>query len=376
LTSCYSNDVGGVSDYVINLSKALSTDSNILVLTSYPNDNFYRRNNLKIGPRIENWGILGLYKLVNIIMKNKPDYILMQYVPYMYSSIGIPYSIAVLSTILRLRGVKIITTFHEISRSIDIHSFKYLFISICQRIIAYIISLNSLKIVLTLEKYRELLKYFNHKINIIPVGTNILPVHCNDTELNNLKFKITKSDEYIISTISTNIQRIEILLRIIAILKKKPFPVKLIIIGKLNHNDVEDIIYKYGVSENIIITGYIESSSAYRYLKISDLFVFLGVYNDKFGFAGVSTKNTSVIAAYSAGLPVSGIKGYMSDDFFVHLKDIYYFSNTDEESIANSIKSILTDSSLVTKLSKGSLETYKTRLSWQVIASQYLELLT
>jgi glycosyltransferase involved in cell wall biosynthesis len=106
------------------------------------------------------------------------------------------------------------------------------------------------------------------------------------------------------------------------------------------------------------------------------LFVFLGVYNDKFGFAGVSTKNTSVIAAYSAGLPVSGIKGYMSDDFFVHLKDIYYFSNTDEESIANSIKSILTDSSLVTKLSKGSLETYKTRLSWQVIASQYLELLT
>jgi len=376
ISSHFPNMIGGVSDYTYFLSKYLSNDHcKIYILTSEYNDIKKDEDTyINVNPTISKWNILGIRKIISEIKSINPDVILLQYVPYMYSKNGIPIFLAFIIFYLNIKGTKVITTFHEVAREIELSKIRYFFIAIFQRLIAYWICMNSFRIVVTLKVYQNMLRPFKNKIEIIPVGSNFKNTSTTETELKKLRISITPNNHYLISTFSTNIDRLSLILKILSLLQDEAFPIKLLIIGSINKEKLAHQLKESKLNDSVILTGYLESDNVFKHLKISDLFVFMGSFNER-GYTGASTKYTSLVAAYSAGLPVFAIKGYMTDDFFSHMNNIYFVENENASCISNEIKNLLTDQDTLRILKRGSIETYEKKLSWPVIANRYLEII-
>jgi glycosyltransferase involved in cell wall biosynthesis len=376
ISSHYPKIFGGVSDYTYYLAEALKSETTkITVLTTKSQEIITENGQIKVLADIDNWNIIGILKIIRNIEKINPDYVFLQYVPYMYSRIGLPFFLIFLTFYFRFKKLKFLTTFHEIARSIDFKNIKYLLIAILQRVIAYLISINSNYIVITIDIYRDMLSPFSYKIEKIPAGGNIKKIDLSKLELENLRTKIcNRTNYYIVSTIATNIERLHFLFEILSELKKEQFPLKAIIIGRIKAEEVSQCLEIFDIRNIVFLTGYLEPFEIYKYLKITDLFIYLGA-KGRNGLVGASSKNTSLIGAYTAGLPVLAVKGYMTDNFFTHKKDIYYLEDLDNKYISNKIIDLLSNKSMLENLRKGSAQIYNEKLSWTVIANKYMNVL-
>lgn len=94
----FPNIIGGVSDHTHHLQRALSMkDSEVYVLTSRDKRIVGEiADSVSVLPFVDKWGIRGLIKIIREIKKINPDWILLQYVPHMYSSYAVPFYIAAL----------------------------------------------------------------------------------------------------------------------------------------------------------------------------------------------------------------------------------------------------------------------------------------
>jgi len=125
----FPNIVGGVSDYTYHLSKNLSKKKiDVYVLTSCSEKVIreIKGYNVKILPLIKKWGFSSISEIINEIQKVNPEFILLQYTPYMYSYYGIPFWLIFLYFKLKFKRFKICTNFHEISILINLGDFKHL----------------------------------------------------------------------------------------------------------------------------------------------------------------------------------------------------------------------------------------------------------
>ena len=217
---------------------------------------------------------------------------------------------------------------------------------------------------------------FKSKIIRIPIGSNIVPIDISEDEKNILRNEIAKKNDFVIVTFGSSSRRIDLLIKVMNRLIIEGFEIKFLILGKFPDELTEklkNLINKLELQNDVYIKGFLESDYIYKYLFISDLFVMIEGLDD-YGYVGVNTKSSALAAAYTAGLPVVGTKGHMTDSFFKHKENIYFIDSIDERKIADEIKSVISDSDLLDKLKKGSESTYKNHLSWEVIANKYISL--
>ncbi|MER3446534.1 MAG: hypothetical protein C4291_06665 [Candidatus Dadabacteria bacterium] len=378
ISSHFPNIFGGVSDYSYLLSKTLSKEGlEVYVLTSYDdrviNDT---EDNLRVLTVVKRWSLMGIPKIIKEVKRINPDWVLLQYVPYMYSYYGVPAYIVLLSFVLRIMRFKFITTFHEIGMELDLKKPKYWGIAVLQRLIAYAMCIASDKVVISSEPYRKTIEIFDKKVTKIPIGSNILPVYISDRDKRELRRQISSDQEIIISTFGANPRRNYLLLRVIKKLREEKLPVKFLVIGGFPKDWIEAIkieVKELELDDAICFTGFLKSEDVYRYLSISDLFVILEGINSK-GRGGISIKNTSLTAAFAAGLPIIGNRGHMTSDFLNNRENIILIDSLDEETICEEIKKLLADPTLIENLKIGAVRTFETKLSWPIIAKRYIEL--
>jgi glycosyltransferase involved in cell wall biosynthesis len=360
----FPNIVGGVSDYTYHLSKNLSKKKiDVYVLTSC-NEKVIREikgYNVKILPLIKKWGFSSISEIINEIQKINPEFILLQYTPYMYSHYGIPFWLIFLYFRLKFKRFKICTNFHEISILINLGDFKHLGIAISQRIIAYFISFLSDKIIVPIERWKKMLHFFKKKIEIIPVGSNIVPENDFKIDLSN------KRNFIIVGSFggANKSRRIEIHLKAVKILKEKGINVKYIFIG-----NVPDYFKK--ISRKLKIDaefkGFLKSEEVYSILKSFDFFIFFDKYSNKYE-GGINLKSGSVVAAFSANVPVISNSGFYTDKI---LKNLYIKSPPNPEDIANKIIEYLNNLKNIEKLKIKISEFYEKNLKWEEISNRYL----
>lgn len=364
---------GGVSDYTYHFSNALSkrTDQ-VYVLTTNKNNINNKDLSVKVMPVIDKWNLLSLPQIISNTKKINPDVISLQFVPYMYNRLGIPFHISILVMVLRFYGYRLITTFHETYTGNK--SYKNFIIYVLQKVIIYIICVFSNRIVVSTAPYRESIGLFRNKISIIPVGSNILPYHISTEEKIEFRENLGICDKFIIGTFGTDLKRCDLLIYALAQLKKNNYKPALLVLGKYTNKSEQELlnmIYAQNLEKDVIIPGYLEEQELFHYLSIIDLYIQLDDVDFE-GMGGISIKNTTVAAAYAAGLPIVGTKGHMTDKFFKHSQNVYLISNPDNETVYNAIKNLIDDPILMNRIREGSVKTYESKLKWDVIANEYL----
>ncbi len=373
ISSDYFAMPGGVSEYVYYLSHELTKQGiQVFVITS-KDRRVKLSNNVKVIPLVTKWSLFGLLKLINTIKDINPDFVSFQYVPYMYNYYGIPIWVVIFALWLRFKGFKLITTFHEICIVFDLNP-KYWIVAIIQRLIAYLISFASNKIIVSIEYSRKILYPFKNKIVQIPIGSNILPLDVPEEQKNVLRKKIAPNDEIIISTFGKigHYRRDDILLEAIKKVKesKGGVLIKLLFLGessKVLKENLSGEINQLNLQSMVSFLGYLDANELYKHLLVSNIFVLLNA--DIRG--GISVKSSSVAAAYAAGLPIIGYKGLITDDFFRDGKNILFVKSLTANAIADSIMKLINNTDFRNNLANQALESYKKELAWDIISNKY-----
>ena len=366
---------GGVSDYSFNLSRSFAEMGNEVKVITSDNENV----NFSVPDKVEvltvgsKWGIGEVNSILDILSVYKPDVVSLQYVPYMYSQIGVPYSLIYLSFMLWLKNIMLITTFHEVARKLDFRHPKYFMVSISQRLIAYALCLFSKFAVISLDRYRNMLFMFRGKIVRIPIGSSILPVKISKNEKSVLRNELAPENEFVIATFGSTSRRIDLLIQSMKIMINRGSKIKFVILGKLP-NDVtqrlNNVLNELNLHKHVCLKGFLESEDVYRCLSVSDMFVMIEGIDD-YGYVGVNSKSTALAAGYAAGLPIVGVKGHMTDDFFKHNENVYFINSKDEKTIAEELENIINNFQILKNLKDGSESTYKNYLSWDLIGERY-----
>ena len=374
----YSNMIGGVADYTYNLSKALINEGiEVYVLTS-ENSKVKLEDKPKVLPLISNWGFLSLFRITKVIKEIKPDFINLQYVPYIYNHYGMPVWIIFLGLWIYLNGFKLCTTFHEFAIKFDLN-LKYWIPSILQWIVVYVLSVISNKIVVTTKYAEKSIFLFKEKIVVIRIGSNIQPCLISDDEKSELRKKIVPQGGSIITTFGNlaPYRRDDVFLEAVSVLVnlKLSKPFKVIIFGsapKHYTEKLQGLVEKLKIGEIVQFLGYLEPYDAYKYLSISDIFVMLSSRPDN---GGIGMMSTSVAAAYAAGLPIIGAKGLATDDFFKDGENVLFAKSFQVNDVADVMMELIKDAQLRSKLSKGAKECYHKELEWSVLGKKYIALI-
>lgn len=352
---------GGVSDYTFYLSKTFANMGiKTYVLTSSLEMINKNVENAQVLPSIKKWSIKSINKILEEIDKIKPEWIILQYVPYMYSYSGIPFWLIFLYILLKIKKYKICTRFHEIRIIFDLSKPKYILISFFQKIIAYFLCLLSDKIIVSIEFYKRLIKNFEKKIKVIPVGSNVVPENENFGE--NKKEK----DKILIGYFggANKSRKIDVHLKAVKILKEKGVNVKYIFIG-------EAPLYYKKLAKKLNIdaefTGYLEKEKVYEYLKKLDFFIFFDKYSNKYE-AGINLKSGVVVAAFSANVPIIANKGFLTDKI---LNKYYIKCKVNEYELADKILKYKNYEKL-RELKAKIKEFYENYLKWDKIAKSYI----
>ncbi|MEN9600281.1 MAG: hypothetical protein RL596_2605, partial [Bacteroidota bacterium] len=295
----------GVGDYSYNLMNCLKNDNFII-------ETFCKKSNNSVPAsysfNITSWGVIGLISLFKEIRKKKPKWILFQYVPYAYSKIGIPILIPFFLLIIRISGIKVHTNFHEVSIRLWNGKVSGIVRSICQRFIAYLISLFANSVQTSNKYYASLL--FPFKIKILPIPSNF-ETFCKPTHFSNT-FYPQKKEQIIISNANRcNDYFFEIIYKLFSL---NPI-YKLIIIGRVTPVEIlfiESQLKKLKLADRTEIYVNISSDKYVELFALADIYFQLEVVN-KNGKGGISAKSGAIATALMLGIPTITTQGDLTD---------------------------------------------------------------
>lgn len=351
----------GVGDYtnvlVHNLAKYIERIDVLTSCSARTEDD----NNIIVLPKTKKWrGISLLKEVYSILSKNSYDVINIQYPTSEYSRSIVNY---LLPMLLRLFGKKIAFTMHEYSDSGVLYK-------IC-RIPAILFS-NTI-IVVDDNTYEELCKqYFfvKKKIVRIHIGSNI-PISSDDIDVSqNIRNQILKKTKgkKIISYFGfvTGNKKLELILESLYLLKQKnQLSSVFLIIGELDKrnqtaNKVIDLIDKYDLCDDVVVSGYVDSEKVGYYFQASDAAMLL--FEN-----GVSMRNGSFLAAQQEGISVFTTESEDARKYLSNMKNVYLINNNVE---------MVTDA--IQRIQNGKLEkfTKKSIFDWDTIAREYISLYT
>jgi len=362
--------VCGVGDYTYQLAKEFLRDNHaVSVLTAETAKAV--KEDMHVHAVIPSWSIACIPVILNVCKKEKPDLILLQYVPYSFNKRGIPFWIIVLYLALKIKGYKIVTTFHEVGIRYTKNNIKRTITSLCQFFIAKCIAKMSYKNITSIDLYSGYLQKYSNEVYQIPIGANILPVPIMEDVLNGLKNRIAPNNEFIISTFGTRIS--DTILHTLAALKKDQIPIKLVLLGNLPSKTKEHfhkLAQNLGIDKDIYVTGYLSENELFSWLKASSLFVLIEYVSEK-GEGGICTKSGSLAAAFAAGLPILGTKGDTTDAVFKNNENIFLINDDTSLSIKKRIIEIIDDPEKLAHVSANAEITFADFFSWDIIYKQY-----
>ncbi|WP_080236617.1 glycosyltransferase family 4 protein [Spirosoma rigui] len=324
--------------------------------------------NILVSPTIPAWNWLAIRPLRRFIREQRPDWLLVQYVPNGFQQWAIPIWLPVLLWLVKREGVKVSITFHEVYVRMTYWPLRYWLVGILQRVVCIALARVADSLITSIDLYACMLrKYTRKEVNVIPIGSNILPVPVTTDERLAIRNQIAPVGQAIISTFGLRNQ--DLLLTVFdELIKLKP-DTCLLICSKLNISADSQVLYKR-LKAHITVTGFIDAPDVYLYLQSSDVFFIPDVVNKR-GEGGTSNKSTSLASALVAGLPVVGIVGDMNNDLLSLIPHLFLADIAEPKSIAQKMLTMIND---VDKCSqRKSIKQFSDEhLSWRAIYKQYM----
>lgn len=313
------------------------------------------------------WNWRAIKPLRLFLKHQRPEWLLIQYVPNGFQHWAMPIWLPVLVWLIKLHGIHVGITFHEVSIRHQLWPLKYELVSLTQRGIAWTLARLSDKVVTSIDYYnRQLQGYTSNTIHLIPIGSNIVPTPLTRNEVTATRQTIAPNRGLIISTFGIRNQ--DLLLQVVDRLIQQLPTLSLLIVGELRLSESVQPIYQK-LQNQIHITGYLPNADAYRYLSASDVFFMPDpVTVDEKG--GSSNKSTSLAAGLAAGLRVVGTLGDMNNKLLQQTPGVFLEDATDLNKLTQRLLLLLNDGSIESQR-HSRLRFFDQTLSWKAIAGQY-----
>ena len=383
ITRNYPGVCDGVGDNTYYLGHALSNHGyQVSVLTS--KDERIRGNSrVEVMPVVERWNFLGVPALLNHIWAAQPDWVLLQYVPQGYTrKTGAPFYLVFLALMVRLTGIRLLTTFHEVALRLYWHNLRYVLAALAQRAIAFGLGHLSDAVVTNTGFYIRMLRRMGISATLIPIGSNIPRLEMADAERCALRARLAPKGENIIACfggVGGRDRRYDLILRGAKRYRDAGgYPFRMVFIGNLPTSIMESIreeATQLQLSDSLLLTGYLPAKEAFKYLSVADLYIILMI-GRKPREGGICSKSSTVAAACTAGVPILSNRGDVTDPIFRHGENVFFLDRIDEIGLGKSIHKLLSDNKLLAELRAGALRNWKRNLNWPAIARKYFELLT
>ena len=329
-----------------------------------------------IYPMIKVWNVKGFKVVLNKLDAIKPDWVIVEYVPHGFEPHGLPIAVLGFYKKLTHQNYKILTVFHEV-RVRPSNKLSSRFISAVETYLARKIVEYSTKVVTSIDFYADLLRGPHEnletipnisKINVIPIGTGIVPIETNTTISESFKkhFNIPSNAPVIVTFGNRNITEY------------------LEAFDKLSQ-DIPNFIWllcgKTSTPMNVLEsrsylrnTGKLSAKDIYYALSIGNIAFLPEPVNTQFE-GGSSNKSTALACVFSLGVPIVGIKGDMNNVLLRDKENILLVNLNEPNNLYESLKNALDTEGSSKQLGRNAYATYQNALSWNVIGQQFLELI-
>lgn len=368
--------VEGTGDYTGHLAREFMLQGHEVYVICTNKESITRNGDnalpIRVLPIIDQWDWKAIGTITDALAQIKPDWVNLQYVPYLYNHYGVPVWMNWLMVSLKMKGYKVAITFHELWTDLEWKKPKYVPVALIQRFIVFVIAFLADRLIVGNEIYQKRIKAFQAKMALIPIGSNILPKEIPVTTLQERKKQLAPNGEFILT--SFGIRDHLTLVHAMSQLTEQKNPVKLLLLGKLypkNEQKLKLVIDQYNLRDKVYMPGYLENDELFLNLRCSDTFVLLEENR-----GGVTSKSASLGAAYAASLPIVGTKGHMTDSWFKHGENILFTDGSNIVSIVKTLKDVIDNKDNIRDvLSNGARQTYShtAYYSWETIYKKYME---
>jgi len=362
LTNHFPPAVDGVGDYTFFLAAELARQGHAVHVVCREQPEIMAPENVTVHTVVAYWQVDSDALVPDLLWKIRPDWLLLQYVPYGFHPLGLPFFLPRILRRLRQANVHTGVMFHEVH--IRTRGLKGWIIGNLQRYIARQLCHHADTVVTSNEFYKQMLSGLHRDIRVIPVGANMVVEPLSDTARVQLREKYLPKASFVVATFGN---------RNISELKQA--------VGRLREAGVGLLVCgatpplapppKERGGGEVAHTGYLSPVELSSCLQCADLFVLPDPVTPD-GEGGTSLKSGSLAAAFAAGLPVVGVRGDMSREPLRHGENIWLTENGDAENLREAIWKLYADVVLREKLRANGAALYEEHLRWEIIARQFL----
>jgi glycosyltransferase involved in cell wall biosynthesis len=354
-----------VGDYTWRLAHELASTTSVAIVsdeTGQPIDSA----SVQIR-RIPGWGPRGMVHLWRRLREMRPDWINLQYVPFLYSRLGVNPWLPITIVLLRLAGYQILLTVHE--PFVPFGSWWRAPIALMQRVILAVLVTASHRVAVSIPTWERMLKrmffWRDKAVFCLPVGSNIAAIPRTAQERRSQRSDVGIGDDDIVLVAFSPIgsgKLIDWLWRSWEELRDDSRCV-LLVIGRT----ADEVRRVYPAFDDrggrVICTGYVSPEAVSRYLSCADLF--LAPLVD-----GISSRRTSVIAGLEHGLPVVTTWGpYTEDELFA--PDAVLMVPVDQpQAFTSAVRQLAADGARRADLARRGHRLWEERFSWPAIEAR------
>lgn len=348
LTNRFPPVIDGVGDYTFFLAGELARQGQTVHIICSKQPQVSAPFDAAVHAVVERWGSDSIPVVLDLVRTIRPDWLVLQYVPYAFHPFGLPFFLPKLLRQIRRAGVRTCVMFHEVH--IRPRGLKGWLVGNLQWHIARRLCRHADAVVTSNEFYREMLSPLHRDgIRVIPVGANVVVEPLSEDARRLIRKTQLPDASFVVATFGKrNISALE---RAVVGLREEG--VGLLVCGAPPPAPPPELGTR---------------------LQCADLFVLPDPVTPG-GEGGTSLKSGSLAAAFAAGLPVVGVRGDMNREPLRHGHNIWLADNGDAETLHEAILKLKTDSTLREKLQVNGQALYRKHLRWEVIAGEFLKIM-
>lgn len=349
--------IDGLADgsfILFNTLRNNAIDANVVCIKKDEIIEYVKENHLQnqVYPIVNKWNLTAIFTILKLARQQKITTLYLQYVPYAYSKLGVPFFLPILFLLARLNGIKTYIFFHEVAVRVWGYGIYYFIRGLLQHCNAYLLCLLSTKIFTNTGFGAKLIYPFSSSIVYIP--SNFPDVSAISVE----------KKQTIVSFLSRYNQCLIQALQ--QVNTQTAVRLKLILVGKANNTIKQMVLQDI---EHLQMREFVEIDTNEDALHIATTIKQANVYIqlekvERKNEGGISTKSGLIMAAMQIGVPIITTQGDMTD--------ISYFNNNHNiclikynvNDLTQSIVRITTNSAFANNLANNATATYHNKSGW------------
>lgn len=292
-----------------------------------------------------------LSSLLHSFLTNRKSLLFLQYVPYSFSSLGMPFHLWFYLLIAKFFQVKVYVYFHEVAVRTTRQPRKKKILGKMQLILARGLCLIADRSFTSNQFYANMIGS-RKSLSVIPVPSNIekVPYENNDKKIHRVCSFLNRATHQLFEAL--------------AFLVDKDIRLELYLIGNATIDHQERArVFQSTMNYPIEIIPPINEIALSELLSSASIYIQLESV-DSFGEGGASTKSGALAAAFQHGKIIVTTKGDMTDSLYINEQTVFFVNPNEAVQIADAIEFIIKNNQQGEEKGRNAQKMYEEHMGW------------